>query len=175
MALTNEEKRKINEEEEYRAQIREREISKSSLNDQNTQKKKRGGFRLLFLLGLLFGIPFVWVTISEPSGNIDNTSEQSAPDKSDLVGNVNFDGAMFTVTNQELKDWDSCWATLNSEYRYPSNAPLSRFSDLKAGQTVQISSRDFTLKNGERFNPFAVKPKGFSLQCGSRFGYWSWE
>lgn len=98
--------------------------------------------------------------------------------KKDLIGAVNFDGAQFHITNQEDRDWEICNFILNSNYYYPTKTsdwyPGQKIEKIPAYQTVSIGAAQFTLKDGTRFNPFLIKPQGFSISCGNGFGYWQW-
>lgn len=171
MSLTETEKRKIKEEEEYRTQLRS-ELSHGG-------KKKTSGFTkfITVLLIIFVGIPLgfgVLISIFTGETNTSSTS-QVEEDKSDLVGNVNFDGTLFHIRNDEAKDWKNCWISLNSDYTYPNGAPTTKFDGVNAGETLDLTPGDFTLNDGTRFNAYTTMPKKVSISCGSRFGFWQWN
>src|SRR3989344_489181 len=174
MSLTEEQKRKIEEEERYRASLR------SEVH--NYQKPKKKGIGCFNLIGILFLSFVLLIAVSmyrsngiPPSNTTVIPSPKASKNTDDLVGNVNFDGAQFNMTNQEAIDWEHCWTTLNKYYFYPSNAPAQKFNGVKAGETITFSPGEFTKKDGTRFNAFSIKPQGMSMDCDGRFGYWAWN
>lgn len=92
----------------------------------------------------------------------------------DLRGNVRFEDGAFVIRNDDRVSWESCWATLNSEYVYPVDAPTRDFGGVGAGEEMQIPSHEFTTRSGGRFNALETRPIDFSLSCDDRFGHWEW-
>lgn len=167
MALSNEEKQKIEAEEEYRARV------KGELH-----KKKKGSFvkkLLIALLIIFFGIPAgigLLVGIFSPNTTSSDTPKVEQ-DTSDLVGTVNSSNGYIHVTNTEDKDWKDCFFTVNSDYHAPYNWMQVRYT-IPAGETSSYSFSDFVNKDGEVFNPYKYKLMKISGSCGQRFGYWEW-
>ena len=167
MSLTDEQKRKIEEEEQYRAELR---------NTPHQKPKKKGMGIVKWLLIILIGNPFA-IAILVNIGSSSSTSTTSSPtptiQQSELKGTVNFDGQLFHVINEEERQWTNCWMTLNKDYNYPPDISATRY-DVEPMDTYTISPTDVTLKDGTRFNPFTIKPSNVSLSCDEGFGYWTW-
>ncbi len=111
--------------------------------------------------------------VSNP-GNKSNNLDQKTQDKSDLIGDVNFDGSQFHIANKENKDWNTCHFTLNGRYHYPGTSLADKLEVVKANEIISVGSTNFILPDGTRFNPFSIKPTNLSASCESRFGYWTW-
>ncbi len=163
MSLTEEQKRKIKEEEEkYRANI------KKNLNKTSWWKPK----------GTLTWLVLIFIVLSIIFGSLmSNSSEKTttSTDTTDLEGNVIFNDFKFNVINSEDKDWNYCHFTLNKDYNYPGNSFSDKVGPIKAGETVTIPSGQFAKSDGTRFDPFSVKPQSLGLDCNKRFGYWEWK
>lgn len=169
MTLTEAQKRKIEQEEKYRTEV------KSELKN---QKKGIGCFGVMgiiigfiFLMGVLGSIFTAGKTKTQPV-------EPDKTEREDLVGNVNFDGTQFHITNQDKKDWKVCYFILNDKYFYPTKTsdwlPGKTLEIIKIGDVFSIGSANFTLTDGTRFNPFSAKPQAFTISCENGFGSWSW-
>lgn len=164
MALSESQRKKIEEEEAYRAELRT-----------SPKQDKKRGFGCLPILLILILAPLILIAIfgsfTPPSGD---TSSAPVETPKDLEGNVNFDGSQVHITNEENEAWTKCWFTLNGDYHFPTDAPSSFIEDIQAGGTYTISIGEFTKGDGERFNPFSYKAKDFAASCDKRFGYWGW-
>lgn len=172
--LTEDQKRKIEEEERYREGVKS-QLSKNF----HVPKKRSGCFWIFVIFGILV---LMGMVISASSGSSNTSDSGSTPTDSqeDLVGNVNFDGTQFHIINQEDKDWTSCRFTLNSDYRYPPEmgllgAETKVVGTIEAGSTYNVGAGQFVLKGGTRFNPFSTQAQDFSASCKGRFGYWKWD
>lgn len=162
MALTQAEKRKIEEEEEYRSNLKHK------------PKPKRKIWRWL---GALTVLVFAFAVFYPQSSftNTDNyVSLPTSPDEADLIGAVNFDGNLIHIANLEDRDWKGCLLSLNGDYKYPG-AVSANLLTIRAGETIDMYPSELTLKNGTKFNPYTTKLLDFAISCGSRFGYWSWN
>jgi hypothetical protein len=169
MGLTEEQKKKIEEEEHYRAQVR------SELKE---KPKKKGMSLFTKIILIVIGGPILlmalMIGLANPQGSTDDPN--STPnEKPELVGHINFDGAQFHISNQENVDWEHCYFTLNGNYNYPSDPNAARLDRIAAGQTTDIHAGEFTMKDGTRFNPYQIKPKGMSAYCDGRTSYWAWN
>lgn len=172
MALTEKQRKKIKEEEKYRAKIRE------ELGEENKTDKKRPGClgQLFVLFGLLIVIGVVAPLFFGDSSNDLNNEKV---EEQELIGKVNFSEGQFHITNQESKNWKDCRFTLNGKYRYPPEkgllgAETAVVEKIDTRSTYSIGASQFTLKDGTRFNIFQIKPLDFSISCENGFGYWSW-
>jgi hypothetical protein len=171
MALTDAQKRKIEEEERYRAQVKE------ELKKEKPKKKGSGCFGVL----LIFFIIIMAVFLFGANGSNKNSSSNSStkPSTEKLNASVIFTGTQFEITNQNSTDWEGCRFTVNGKYNYPSKTsdwvPSNRLGPIKAGETVKMGAATFTLNDGTRFNPFSTKPQNLSADCTGTFGYWEFN
>jgi hypothetical protein len=157
MALSDDQKRKIEEEEQYRSQLRVQ-----------PEKKKGIGW------GGALIITFILVSLIVTSRSFSDNSSSALLNDEDLVGLVNYKDLNFSVTNQENVDWNSCHLTLNSDYHYPSTSFSDKVGPIKAGETVSVPGSQFAKKDGTRFNSFTIKPQSISIDCNGRTGFWKW-
>ncbi len=168
MALSEDEKKRIREEEEYRSQVR---------NEVQPTKKKKGyslkhaiiGF---FVICLFIG--FIGVLFDSTSTKSTTNSPQEVKDTSDLVGDVTVKDGHIDVTNAEAKDWKGCYFTLNSDYKAPYNPESQRYT-IPSGETSSFLFSDFVNDKGEIFNPYKYKLMKIAASCEQRFGFWQWQ
>ena len=101
-------------------------------------------------------------------GDIFNTAPSSPPPRKPappqpLQATVLSNGISVTVTNNEDKDWKEVELTLN-----PSEFLRTGYSyhldTVLAAQTVTIQAREFTSRDGTRFNPTTTKIKGLDIR-----------
>ncbi len=159
MALSDAEKKKIEEEEKYRSELR------------NPKSKKKGGaLKFILIVFLIFTVIFAIVGANQSK----DTSTEPIISK-ELNANVNFDGQIIHITNQETEDLSGCVLTLNSDYRYPFNAYKNRLA-IKSGEVVDIYPSELTLSNGTKFNASTTKLTDFGISCEpNRNGFWQWN
>lgn len=176
MTLNKEERKKIEEEEKYRSDLR-----KQLGNDPEIKKEKKKGLSPLSKgIAILFGIfVFVGVIGSRFSNNGTSTSPSTNDSsKRELVGDIKFSGTQFTITNLEKTDWNICYFMVNGKYYYPSKTsdwlPGQKLDVVKAGETITVGFANFTLKDGTRFNAYQTEPQNFTIACENGFGYWKW-
>lgn len=176
MSLTKAQKQSIEEEENYRAEIR------NKLGETNEPKKKGHGC-LTVIIGFIAFIIMLNVVnnVVNPVSRISETNSQSdtkSTREDELIGSVSFDGAQFVITNKDSKDWKMCSFILNSKYHYPTKTsswlPGSKLALIKSGEELTIGSANFTLTDGSKFNPFSIKPQSFSISCDNGFSTWTW-
>ena len=161
----------------------DQDLAKNSL----TQKSvKRSPWKAIIVFILLPLALFILIGLMSENSNEQQTNPTKQPEETtqsskkeeaagELIGNVNFSGGQFHITNQEDIDWKSCWFRVNNKYNYPTNAPSVRLDVVKAGKTVSIGAWEFTLKDGARYNPVTTRANNFSVSCHPNgFGYWTW-
>ena len=151
-----------------------------SLNEKELKmaKRKRKISGIIFIFAILMFFGFIFEGLENLGFGINSgssSSKNTAPATKDLSGKVNFSNGQFNITNQGTEDWKSCWFSVNGKYNYPTNAPYVRLDIVKAGKTISIGAEEFTLKDGTRYNPFALRANNFSASCEPNgFGYWTW-
>jgi hypothetical protein len=114
-------------------------------------KKASGLARLAAVIGTLVAIG--WCATLFQSGG--SSSKQTTS----LEAEVRFNGTQFTIKNPTTKQWTNVKAEINAVingYEYV-------FDSLDPGQTVTVGAMQFAKKNGERFNPFQLKPQQFTI------------
>jgi len=158
MALSAEQKRKIEEEEEYRAKLR-------SEKSGSEKKKKHPAMRCFIALVVIFvGIPSLvaGVLVSSPTSSptsSDTTSDESQVERrTEFKTTVNFTGTQFVITNLDDCDCVGSLMSINNKYS------LDEYT-LEKGQSYTVGAGEFTEGNNMRFNPYTIKPTGFSIIC----------
>src|SRR4051795_13478041 len=164
MALTETQKNKIEEEEEYRSKVRS--------GKSHSEKKKThpvvGCLLAILLIPIGFGVLIgIFSAITTPS-NSDSSKPQTERG-SELKAAANFTGTQFVITN--LDEDDCVGASLNVNDKYS----LEGYT-LEKGQTYTVGAAEFTDGDSVRFNPFAMKPSTFSISCrgSNKLSYAVW-
>ncbi len=131
-------------------------------NNQDT----KGCLVFVGIITLIVAIFVLWGTFSD--SNDSSTSSSTI----DLNAGVNFNGTQFTITNNDTFDWSNIEMEVNSKYKLKGGT-------FKSGETYTVGAMQFTKNDGERFNPFLIKPQKFSIKCynqdgktGYYFGGW---
>jgi cytoskeletal protein RodZ len=153
MALSEEQKRKIEEEEEYRAKIR----SEKSISEKKKTHPVTGCLAVLIVIFIVVSVIFGIFASSNTSTNTSQ-SEPQAEKKTEFKSKVTFTGTQFTITNADDYDCIGSWMSVNGKYW------LKGYT-LEKGQTYTFGAGEFTEGDNTRFNPFAVKPTTFSIIC----------
>lgn len=95
-----------------------------------------------------------------------------------LIGEVNFDGIQFHISNQGGNSWKMCYFTLNDNFKFPSTTSdwqsPPKIESIKSGEILSIGASNFTKNDGTRFNPFSTKPMSMSASCQNGFEFWMW-
>lgn len=148
MNLSESEMRKIQEEEEYRASIRE------DLSPSSKQKLKKRG------IGCLTAI-IIFVVISIAVGFISSNTPHSptVATRENFKASVNFTGTQFIITNLDDLDCENAKLQINGG-SYSLDGYL-----LEVGTTYTVGAMQFTKSDGTRFNPIQIKPKSFNIYC----------
>lgn len=176
MSLTEEERKKIEEEEKYRA-----ELKKQLGNETGIKKEKKKGMGCLaWGIVVFFGLGVFGTVISSlsPKDKLSTSPSTTESSQKELTGDIKFTGTQFSITNLDNTDWKVCSFEVNGKYRYPTKTSDwesgQKIDVIKAGETVTVGFANFTLKDGTRFNAFQTKPQSFSASCSNGFGYWEW-
>ena len=85
----------------------------------------------------------------------------------DLSASVSFDGAQFTITNNDSFDWHDVKFYLNDDYKL--TYPL-----LSAKTTYTVGAMQFTKSDGTMFNPVTMKPLKMAISCKTPEGNDGW-
>jgi hypothetical protein len=153
MALSDEEKKKIEEEEEYRAKLRN---EKSGSEKKNTHPVT--GCIAVFIVIFLVISVLTGVFSSSSTSTNTNSSEPQVERRTEFKAEVTFTGAQFAVTNADDHDCIGSRMSVNNKYW------LKGYT-LEKGQTYKFGAGEFTEDDNTRFNPFAIKPTSFSVIC----------
>ena len=93
------------------------------------------------------------------------TTQRDASRKSSSVANlkasVRFTDTKFMITNNDVFDWTNVKMEINGGLirgGYVLKHPV-----MEAGQTYTVGAMQFAKGNGERFNPFTMKPNKFDI------------
>lgn len=147
MALSDEQKKQIEEEEAYRAEI------KQNLKQPPTKKKGIGclGIFLIFLV-----IGFV---LSIPTWNGQSKTNSTPKNRENFKASVNFTGTQFVITNSDDLGCENAKLQING-----GSYSLDGYK-LDAGSTYTVGALQFTKSDGTRFNPYQVKTQSFNIYC----------
>lgn len=140
------------------------------------QEDLRSWFRrhpiLTFLLILItspFWGAFVFGLFSGVSGG--KTSSNSSPQlskKQELNAAVNFTGTEFVISNLDNYVCQNARMKVNDEYTlegYNLESALDPANKSTGANVYKVGAGQFTKGDGTRLNPFAIKPKNFSISC----------
>lgn len=140
------------------------------------QSDLRGFFRrhpiLTFFVILLtspFWGAFLFGLFSGASGGKSDSEGSPQPSKKEeLAAAVNFTGTEFIISNLDKYVCQNARMQVNGEFTlegYNLESALDP-NDQSAGANVyKVGAGQFTKGNGIRLNPFAIKPKNFSISC----------
>ncbi len=171
MGLSEEKRKQIEEEESYRAMLRD---SHSAQYNQVQNKKKGIGCGRIIIIGLIFFLGAgILITALSSSNIIKSSTTPQEIQKPDLTGNVQFTGTQFEITNSDNFPYENCHFELNGQYFLSP-------PDIYSGEVYTVGAANFATKNGARFDPFSIKPIKFVISCKSTsqtsgFGYWEWQ
>jgi hypothetical protein len=157
MALTEAQKKTIEEEEEYRGTLR---------NDKSGSEKKKTHPAigcLIIALVIFVGVPLgigVLIGISSLSSSSSDSkpSEPQIERRTDFKSAVTFTGTQFVITNADDNDCIGSLMSVNGKYS------LEGYT-LEQGKVYTVGAGEFTDGDSTRFNPFAIKPASFSIIC----------
>lgn len=174
MALDEKDKQKIEEEEAYRAEIREQ---KRNIAEPQPKKKGMGilGWLLIIFIGL---IAILFMTIN-PSAQLEkakkaaetsqNSNATSAPEKQNtFVASVHFTENQFIVANVDPHTCEDAKMQVNGDYtleHYNLESSLDSVAKTGVATVYKVGPGQFTKADGTRLNSFITKPKTFSIEC----------
>ena len=90
----------------------------------------------------------------------------------EIAASVDFDGAMFTITNRDYSDWTNVELCVN--YGLP-NVYRATVPWIRRGSSYPVGAREFTKRYGTRFDPFRTEVLQFSIWCDTRHGRGVWR
>lgn len=151
--LSESQKRKIEAEEKYRAEVK---------RDLKKKKKTKG---CLVTLGLFVGF-FVLIGIFSGGGKKGETTPTSSPTPAterDFQAGVDFTGTQFVIAN--LDDLACQNAKMEINGGLLKGGYVYEGHTLVAGEIYEVGALQFAKGDGTRFNPFETKPKNFFIIC----------
>ena len=78
-----------------------------------------------------------------------------------LKASVHFTGTKFTITNNDVFDWTNVKMEINGGLIRGGHT--LKHPVMAAGQTYTVGAMQFAKGDGERFNPFTMKPNKFDI------------
>ncbi len=126
-----------------------------------------GGFILLYVLYVILGQLGIIPSAEKPP------PKKETPSYVDLNASVSFTGTQFIITNNDSFDWRNVELEINPgllKSGYKLKAGL-----MSAGESYTIGAMQFAKRDGERFNPFAIKPQSMSIFCDTSKGRGSYS
>ena len=134
---------------------------------------------------VLIGLAFLGMCVSmftdspSDSTSISDPSESEPTETStpDLNAQVNFDGTQFHVSNLDSFDWTDVELVINGGFF--SGGYTLRVDRIEMEARYSVGAMQFSDSDGNRFNPFTMKPQSFWVRAdvpGGRGSYaGSWE
>lgn len=168
MTLTEDDKKRIAEEERYRAKIQAQEKKKREAEEAT---QLASGCLVLAIIGVI-----VYFTMCNGQSN---EPQQSSPSLSiDLHAAVNrIDDNTISVTNRDQANWSKC--TLKLNYEILSDGFTYDIGLIKAGETIRLNLDKFAKSDGTKFNFLIHSQKKINIFCldvegysGNYFGKW---
>lgn len=182
MALSEDQKKKIEEEEAYRIQLREKIGSKAI-----PQPAKKGigclGWFLIIFIGFPVLISMILIAInpskqmedvkkvaekSQKGGLQNNNTTPKAEKQNTFVASVNFTGTEFVISNLDKYTCQNARMQVNGDYELKGYTLESGLNSVtKSGEVTvyKVGAGQFTKGDGTRFNPYATKPQNFYIGC----------
>lgn len=114
---------------------------------------------ILFIFLISVGIIFLLVSIS--TGRYSNNAPKEGPAKLNVLVTNNILG--ITIHNNDTTKWSGCTVRLNGDYKI--------YADMDPGENLFRYSQ-FTKYDGTRFNYYATKPYGASVECENPYAEW---
>jgi len=158
--LTDEEKKKIYNEEKARLEVKEKVEKESKAKDTKTG--------CIGIIGLLVVIAIVMAICGVFDTGKKKSEEPSEPLYVDLDASVRFTGTQFQITNKNNFNWTNVELEINPgllKSGYKLDAGL-----MKAGETYTVGAMQFAKPDGTRFNPFTMKPQSIDIYCDTPRG-----
>jgi hypothetical protein len=136
--------------------------------------KKTGCFTKL-VLGFFILIAMGWCAsvVSPPPAPAPVASTPAAPREPDLGASVSFNGTQFVVRNLDSVAWNEVRLMVNPGIL--SDGHFLDVGSIAAETEYKVGALQFANGDGERFNPFAMKPQRFRItaKVGGNLRTWS--
>jgi hypothetical protein len=152
VALTEDERRKIYEEEKEKLETQQK--IKSEIDAKNT---KTGCMGCLGFIGIVVGIIIVGTLIW-------SLFDDSKSSEVHLHATVTFNCSQFKITNKNDFNWDDVEIRINSESSNGGYWFKSQIHFIPDGEYTIDASR-FAKRDGTRFNPLTIKPQNITITC----------
>ncbi len=157
-ALTEADKRRIEEEEKYRARVKE------DLSQAPKQKPKGHGKGCLTVIIVFIVLGAIGSIFSSPDKKEETGKPTPTPYiQRDFKASVRFTGTQFVITN--LDDLDCQNAKMEINGGIFKGGYVYEGYILEAGKTYEVGALQFAKSDGTRFNPLETKPKDFFIMC----------
>lgn len=150
--LTKEEKNKIDEEEKFRAGLRDK---------YNKPPKKKTSLTTWIVAGII-GI----IMISAIINTLKSVNSPSPIEPRKLNARISTDNLTLNIYNDEKEKWTSCKVYLNVDYKI--------VIDVDPGKNSFLYS-NILKNNSVRFNYYTTKPTRFYMKCQNPLGEYSAE
>ncbi len=156
MPLSEDEKRRIEEEERYRAEVRSRE---SESRPVFVEKKKRG------CLPVLLVVMFVLMAIQCARMSATSNPTPSKPEKPRYRFSAAMDASPkgLAIKNTDIDDFSNCKVGLNGGFT--GSDYETETGRIQKGKSVTIPFPNFASDDGTRFNLLKTKINRISLCC----------
>ena len=131
---------------------------------------------LFFLCGI--GLLIIYAFFADTSTPTHTTTStrprptaSPTPDDIDLNASVRFQDNIFIITNNDSFDWRNIRLTINGGVfkGYELKHGL-----IQSGAVYEVGSMQFADSDGQRFNPFTMKPQSFWIACDTPQGRGFW-
>ena len=159
MALSNDEKKRIYEEEKNRLEAQE--DIKGKLESKKNKKTAYG------CLGCV-GIVIVFAIIVAGTSTTSDTEKTREEITLTLNASVGFFESQFVIRNKDSFDWTNVKMEVNSKTF--ASGYILKSARMMAGETYTVGAMQFAKSDGEKFNPFTHKPLNFSIHCDTPTG-----
>lgn len=158
-ALTENDKKRIEAEEKYRAKVRK------GLSEAPKQKPKGCGKGCLTLIIVFIVLGTIGSIIPPLLIKMAGKSTPPPVTQRDFKASVKFTGTQFVITNLDNLDCQNAEMKVNSDYIYGE-----REYTLYSGDTYEVEAYQFAKSDGTQFNPefkdiFEIKPKNYYILC----------
>lgn len=171
MNLTPEDRDRIYEDEKYRREVQGQLSGKDCVATQGKRKDRPAGHiptPVGFLIVGLFAVGLFYLVGKNTDTTASATPQVEDSRVVDLNGRVGFGENQFTIYNDDAFDWEQVRMEVNGGI--VSGGYELKVPTIKAREAVKVGSMNFAKKDGERFNPFSMKPQKFFIECDTPQG-----
>ncbi len=146
----------------------DKEISAKAKKCPYCRQDLRGWFRRHPILTFL-GIVILVISIaSQGNGSQNKSSTKESGSQDTFAAYVNFKDGQFIISNLDKHICQNARMKVNGDYTlegYNLDSALDSVAKNGEAPVYKVGSAQFTKGDGTRFNPFAIKPKNFSIEC----------